>query len=58
MKSAALLKYSELVVTSGVRALGEVKVLKEKISLLQNEKEALEKAKRDETNELREQLQS
>ena len=58
MKSATLLKYSESVVTSGVRALGEVKALKERISLLQNEKEALEKAKRDETSELREQLQS
>ena len=58
LKLAALLRYSEPVVTSGVRALGEVKVLKERISLLQNEKEALEKAKRDETNELREQLQS
>ena len=56
LKSAALLRYSEPVVTSGVRALEVVKVLKEKISLLQNEKEALEKAKRDETNKLREQL--
>ena len=34
LKSVALLRYSEPVVTSSVRALGEVKVLKEKISLL------------------------
>ena len=45
-------------VTSGVRALSEVKDLKGKLSLLQDEKVALEKAKWDETNELREQLQS
>ena len=34
LKSMVLLRYSEPVVTSSVRALGEVKVLKEKISLL------------------------
>ena len=45
-------------VTSGVRALSEVKDLKGKLSFLQDEKVALEKAKQDETNELREQLQS
>ena len=45
-------------VTSGVRALSEVKDLKGKLSLLQDEKVALEKAKRDKTSELREQLQS
>ena len=45
-------------VTSGVRALNDMKDLKGKFSLLQDEKVALEKAKRDETNELREQLQS
>ena len=38
LKSVALLRYSEPVVTSGVRALGEVKVLKERISLLQDER--------------------
>ena len=34
LKSMALLRYSEPVITFGVRALGEVKVLKEKLSLL------------------------
>ena len=58
LKSVALLRYSEPVVTSSVRALSEVKDLKGKLSLLQDEKVAMEKAKRDETNELREQLQS
>ena len=58
LKSTTLLRYSESVVTSGARALSEVKVLKEKLSLLQDGKVALEKAKRVNTNELREQLQS
>ena len=34
LKSVALLKYSESVVTSGIRALSEVKDFKEKLSLL------------------------
>ena len=58
LKSAALLRYTKPVVTLGVRALSEVKGLKEKLSLLQDEKVALDKAKWDKTNELREQLQS
>ena len=45
-------------VTSGVQALSKVKDLKGKLSLIQDEKVALEKAKRDETNELKERLQS
>ena len=34
LKSAALLRYSEPVVTYGIQALSEVKDLKEKLSLL------------------------
>ena len=50
----ALLRYFELVITSNVRALDEVKDLKEKLSLLQDKKSALEMAKRVETDELKE----
>ena len=53
LKSAVLLSYSKLIISSGVRAIGEAKDLKERITLLQNEKRALEKAKQTEAEELR-----
>ena len=58
LKSVALLKYSEPVISSDVRAIWEVKDLEERITHPQNEKLALEKAKQVEVDELRGQVQS
>ena len=57
-KSVVLLRYSEPVISSGVRAIEEVKDLKERVTLLQDEKLALEKAKQAEVEELRGQVWS
>ena len=45
LKSAAIFRYSELVISSSIQAIEEVKDLEERVTLLQNEKLALEKAK-------------
>ena len=58
LKSATLLRYSEPVITSDVEAKEEVRVLKEKLSLLRDEKSVLEKAKQDKINGLKEVLES
>ena len=58
LKSVALLTYSDSVISSGVRAIQEFKELEERISLLQKEKLALEKAKQAEVEELRGQVRS
>ena len=57
LKLVALLRYSEPVISSSIRAIGEVKDLKEKVALLQDEKLASEKAKQAEVEELRGQVQ-
>ena len=43
LKSATLFRYLEPVISSGIRAIREVKDLEEKVNLLQSEKMALEK---------------
>ena len=53
LKSKALLKCLEPVISSGVRAIGEVKDLKKRVTLFQDEKLALEKAKQVEREELK-----
>ena len=58
LKLVTLLRYFESVITSSVEAVGEVKELKERLSLLQDKKSALEKAKQVETDDLKKQLQS
>lgn len=57
LKLVASFRYSELVISSGVRAIKEVKDLKEKVALLEGEKLALEKARRVEIEELKGQVQ-
>ena len=52
LKLVALFKYLEPVISSGIRAIHLVKDLEERITLLQNEKLALEKTKQDLTSEV------
>ena len=61
LKSAALIRYSEPMISSSIWVAQEVKNLEEKITLLQNEKLALERAKQELSSkvaELKGQVQS
>ena len=61
LKSMAILQYSESMISSNVQARQEVKNLKEKITLLQNEPKNWEQTKQDltfEVEELRGQVKS
>ena len=56
LKSAIIFRYSKQVISSGIWAIQDVKDLEERVTLLQNEKLALEKAKQKlsyEVNELK-----
>ena len=52
LKSATILRCSEPIASSGIRASKEIKDLEERISILQNEKLALEEAKQKLTSDL------
>ena len=61
LKSAPILRYSEPMISSGVQACQEVKILKEKISSLQEEQRNWEQMKKDlssKIEELQEQVKS
>ena len=61
LKLPAVCQYFESVVTSEIRACREMKDLEERVTILQNEKAALERAKQDllsEVEELKEQAKS
>ena len=52
LKSMAIFKYSMPLISSGIRAIWEVIDLEDKITFLQNEKLALEKAKQEMSSKL------